>query len=75
MYGPVITSSLSIILVTVGSMESKKMFCDELEMFYLNTIEQLFLFVQQLHQLEESLPYSSLLSAIPILAAFKVEFK
>ena len=38
-----------------------------LEMFYLNTIEQLFLFVEQLDQLEVCLPYGRLLTGIPIL--------
>ena len=42
-----------------------------LEMFYLNTIEQLFLFVEQLDQLEVCLPYSRLLTGIPILAVFQ----
>ena len=42
-----------------------------LEMFYLNTIEQLFLFVEQLDQLEVCLPYSRLLAGIPILAVFQ----
>ena len=36
------------------------------EMFYLNSIEQLFLFVEQLDQLEVCLPYSRLLAGIPI---------
>ena len=40
-------------------------------MFYLNTIEQLFLFVEQLYQLEVCLPYSRLLTGIPILAVFQ----
>ena len=40
-------------------------------MFYLNTIEQLFLFVEQLDQLEVCLPYSRLLTGIPILAVFQ----
>ena len=40
-------------------------------MFYLNTIEQLFLFVEQLDQFEVCLPYSRLLTGIPILAVFK----
>ena len=31
-----------------------------IEMFYLNTIEQLFLFVEQLDQLEVCLPFSGL---------------
>ena len=31
------------------------------EMFYLNTIKQLFLFIEQLDQLEVCLPYSRLL--------------
>ena len=43
----------------------------EVEMFYLNTIEQLFLFVEQLDQLEVYLPYSRLLTGIPILAVFQ----
>ena len=43
----------------------------EIEMFYLNTIEQLFLFVELLFQLEVCLPYSRLLAAIPILAVFQ----
>ena len=41
------------------------------EMFYLNTIEQLFLSVEQLDQLEVCLPYSRLLAGISILVAFK----
>ena len=40
-------------------------------MFYLNTIEQLFLFIEQLDQLEVCLPYSRLLTEIPILAVFQ----
>ena len=40
-------------------------------MFYLNTIEQLFLFVEQLDQLEVCLPYIRLLTGIPILAVFQ----
>ena len=40
-------------------------------MFYLNTIEQLFLSVEQLDQLEVCLPYSRLLTGIPILAVFQ----
>ena len=39
-------------------------------MFYLNTIEQVFLFVEQLDQLEVCLLYSRLLTGIPILAVF-----
>ena len=42
-----------------------------LEMFYLNSIEQLFLFVEQLDQLEVCLPYSRLLTGIPILGLFQ----
>ena len=41
------------------------------EMFYLNTIEQLFLFVEQLDQLKVCLPYSRLLAGIQILAVFQ----
>ena len=41
------------------------------EMFYLNTIEQLFNFVEQLDQLEMCLPYSRLLTGISMLAAFQ----
>ena len=41
------------------------------EMCYLNTIEQLFLFIEQLDQLEVCLPYSRLLTGIPILAVFQ----
>ena len=40
-------------------------------MFYLNTIEHLFLFVEQLDQLEVCLPYSRLLNGIPILLVFQ----
>ena len=40
-------------------------------MFYLNTIEQLFLLVEQLDQLEVCLPYSRLVAGIPILAEFQ----
>ena len=39
-------------------------------MFYLNTLEQLF-FVEQLDQLEVCLPFSRLLTGIPILAVFQ----
>ena len=35
-----------------------------MEMFYLNTIEQLFLFVEQLDQFEDCLPYSRLLTKV-----------
>ena len=42
-----------------------------IEMFYLNTIEQLFHSVEQLDQLEVCLPYSRLLAGIPILAVFQ----
>ena len=41
------------------------------EMFYLNTFGQLFLLVEQLDQLEVSLPYSTLLTGIPILVVFQ----
>ena len=41
------------------------------EMFYLNTIEQLFLFVEQLDQLEVCLAYRRLPAGIPILAVFQ----
>ena len=40
-------------------------------MFYLNTIEQLFLLVEQLDHLVVCLPYSRLLAGIPILAVFQ----
>ena len=42
-----------------------------IELFYLNTIEQLFLFVEQLDQLEVCLPNSRLLTWIPKLAVFQ----
>ena len=42
-----------------------------IEMFYLNTIERLYLFVEQLDQLEVCLPDSRLLTGIPILAVFQ----
>ena len=42
-----------------------------IEMFYLNTIEQLFLFIEQLDQIEVCLHYSRLLAGIPILAVFQ----
>ena len=42
-----------------------------IEMFYLNTIEQLLLLVEQLDQLKVCLPYSRLLAGIPILAVFQ----
>ena len=42
-----------------------------LEMFYLNTIEQLFLLVEQWDQLEVCLPSSRLLAGILILAVFQ----
>ena len=40
-------------------------------MFYWNTIEQFFLFVEQIGQLEVCLPYRRLLTGIPILAVFQ----
>ena len=40
-------------------------------MFYLNTIEQLFLLIEQLDQLDVCLPYSRLLAGIPILTVFQ----
>ena len=43
----------------------------KVEVFYLNTIKQLFLFVEQLDKSEVGLPYSRLLSGIPILAVFQ----
>ena len=43
----------------------------EIEMFYFNTIEQFFLFVMQLDQLEVCLPYRGLLADIPILVVFQ----
>ena len=42
-----------------------------IEMFYLNTIKQLFLLVEQLDQLEVCLPYSRLLTGIQILVVFQ----
>ena len=50
---------------------SLDIFVYNLELFYLNTIEQLFLFVEQLDQLEVCLPESRLLTGIPILAVFQ----
>ena len=38
--------------------EAKREIKDHVEMFYLNTIEQLFLLVEQLDQLEVCLPYT-----------------
>ena len=40
-------------------------------MFYLNTIEQMFLLVEQLDQLDVCLPYSRLLTGIPMLVVFE----
>ena len=40
-------------------------------MFYLNTVDLLFLIVEQLDQLEVCLPYSRLLTGIPILVVFQ----
>ena len=42
-----------------------------IEMFYLNTIEQVFLLVEQLDQLVVCLTYSRLLTGIPKLAVFQ----
>ena len=42
-----------------------------IETFYLYTIEQLFLFVEQLDQLDVCLPDRRLLTGIPILAVFQ----
>ena len=47
----------------------------EIEMFYLNTIEQLFLFVEQSDQLEVCLPYSNWNSNTSGTPKFKLEFK
>ena len=44
---------------------------EQVEMFYLNTIEQLIHFVEQLDQLEVCLPYSRLVTGIPTLAVFQ----
>ena len=41
------------------------------EMFYLNTIEQVFLLVEQLDQIVVCLTNSRLLTGIPILAVFQ----
>ena len=41
------------------------------EMFYLNTIEQLIHFVEQIDQLEVCLPYSRILTGILILVVFQ----
>ena len=49
----------------------QKEYLNKVEMFYLNTIEQLFLLVEQLDQLEVCLPYSRLLAGISILAVFQ----
>ena len=49
----------------------QKEYFNKVEMFYLNTIEQLFLLVEQLDQLEVCLPYSRLLAGTPILAVFQ----
>ena len=51
--------------------------CDSLsdvdvEVFYLNTIEQLFQFVEQLDQLEVRLTSGRLLNGIPMLAVSKI---
>ena len=43
----------------------------KVEMYYLNTIEQLFLFVEQLDQFEVCLPYGRLLIGIPMQAVFQ----
>ena len=40
-------------------------------MFYLNTIKQLHLFVEQLDQLEVCLPFSRLLAGIQLLKVFQ----
>jgi len=49
----------------------KQKFRYKIEMFYLNTIEHLFLFVEQLDQLQVGLPHSRLLTGIPILVVFQ----
>ena len=41
------------------------------DMFYLNTIEQVFLLVEQLDQLVVCLTYNRLLTGIPILVVFQ----
>ena len=59
----------AIWLVDLSNLKSQRW----IEMFYLNTIDQLFLFIEQLDQLEVCLPYSRLrlLTGIPILAVFQ----
>ena len=56
------------------SQYNQELYLIELEMFYLNTIKQLFIFVQQLDQSEVCLPYSRLLTGI-LIPKFKVQFK
>ena len=41
------------------------------DVLFMNTIKQLFLFVEQVDQLEVCLPYSRLLTGIPILSVFQ----
>ena len=43
-----------------------------IKMFYLNTIQQLLRFVEQLVQLEVCLTYGRLLTGIPLLAVFQI---
>ena len=58
-------------IVNVNASSNHQNHITLLEMFYLNTIEQLFLFIEQLDQLEVCLSYSRLLTGIPILAVFQ----
>ena len=49
----------------------EELIVEQIEMFYLNTIEQLFLVIEQLDQLEVCLPNSRLLTRIAIFAVFQ----
>ena len=60
-----------LVVTLFGRLCMSLLFHFYVEMFYLNTIEQLFLFVEQLDQLKVCLPYSRLLAGIQILAVFQ----
>ena len=55
----------------INNIRSAMKINNQLEMSYLNTIEQQFLSVEQLDLLEVCLPYSRLLAGILILAVFQ----
>ena len=63
--------SKALLVCLLTFLDQSELNASDLVMFYLNTIEQLFLFVEQLDQLEVCLPFSRLLAGLSILAVFQ----